>query len=216
MLKLFSEERPKGTAEFIADSLTNAMLLGKLKSGQQLKQDELAKEFGVSKIPIREALLQLEGRGLVNIIPNRGAVVSSLSPDEVKEIYDMRIALESLALRRAIPNMTEGDFETLEMLNRRLEHETPVTNWIDLDWQFHYSLYAPSNMPRLIKLSRELQINVSRYLSLGLLKESYRQGSLKEHQTLIEACRQRDADEAIAILEHHFAKLPPAISDYLS
>src|SRR5688572_16537325 len=92
--------------ESIADSLRGDILRGKLPSGQALKQDEIAAQFGVSKIPVREALFQLKAEGLVNFYPNRGAFVSELSAVEVDEIYFMRIALETAVLARAIPDLT--------------------------------------------------------------------------------------------------------------
>ena len=92
------------TSELIAERLRNAIVIGEYQSGQALKQDELAKHFEVSKIPLREALYQLKSEGLVEFINNRGSIVSSLSASEVEEIYTMRMALEEIALERAIPN----------------------------------------------------------------------------------------------------------------
>jgi DNA-binding GntR family transcriptional regulator len=99
--------RPPATAtsEWIAAALRQAILRGEFKAGQPLLQDEVAARFGVSKIPAREALLQLKAEGLVSFYPNRGATVSELSAGEVNEIYIIRIALETLALRRALPRL---------------------------------------------------------------------------------------------------------------
>src|SRR5215510_12062973 len=99
------------TNESIADSLRADILRGNLKSGQALKQDEIAAQFGVSKIPVREALVQLKAEGLVNFYPNRGAFVSEISSAEADEIYVMRIALETAVLARAIPHLTVSHFK---------------------------------------------------------------------------------------------------------
>ena len=102
----------QNTADRIAEALRKAILQGQLHSGQSLRQDEIAATFQVSKIPVREALFQLQAEGLVDIIHNRGAIVTSLNTAEIEELYTMRIALETIALRRAIPRMTTADFLT--------------------------------------------------------------------------------------------------------
>jgi DNA-binding transcriptional regulator YhcF (GntR family) len=97
------------TPERIAASLRTAILHGQLKSSQPLRQDQLAEQFGVSKIPVRKAMVQLRAEGLIVFAPNRGFVVSELSPAEVEEIYMMRMALETKALERAIPKLRSAD-----------------------------------------------------------------------------------------------------------
>ena len=98
------------TPEFIANVLRNAILQGQYKAKQPLRQDQIAEELGVSKIPLREALVQLKAEGLVSFMPNRGAVITELSAKEVDEIFSMRIVLETKALERAIPNLRPADF----------------------------------------------------------------------------------------------------------
>ena len=95
----------------VREGLRRAILAGEFAPGSQLRQDELAQRFGTSRIPVREALRQLEAEGLVSILPNRGATVSSLSLDEVLELMEIRIALECRALRMAIPNMVDTDLD---------------------------------------------------------------------------------------------------------
>src|SRR5436190_15995488 len=97
--------------DLVRSELRRAIVDGEFESGSQLKQDELAERFGVSRIPVREALKQLAAEGLVTFHPNRGAVVSSLSLDDVLEMLEIRIALECRALRLAIPNMIDEDFD---------------------------------------------------------------------------------------------------------
>ncbi|MDR7541769.1 MAG: GntR family transcriptional regulator, partial [Armatimonadota bacterium] len=91
----------------VADVLREAILRGILLAGQQLRQDEIARELGVSHIPVREALRQLEAEGLVRLRPYRGFEVSELSPEEVEELYEIRIPLECQALRLAFPHLTD-------------------------------------------------------------------------------------------------------------
>ena len=105
---LFQKD-PANTPDCIASALRNAIMQGQFKANQPLRQDHIARELGVSKIPLREALVQLKAEGLVSFMPNRGAVVSELSANEVDEIFTMRIALETKALESAIPNLSSAD-----------------------------------------------------------------------------------------------------------
>jgi len=201
-LDLGTLQKAKNTAELIADALRSAILQGKLASGQWLKQDEIAAKFSVSKIPIREALVQLQSEGLVQLLPNRGAVVSSLTQAQVEEIYTMRLALEPIALRRAIPCMTPADFLQLDHILDRIDRETDLSKWAELNWEFHAALYAPSQMPLLIQTARDLHHNVVRLL-VYLIRDAHRQESQRQHRELLTLVRRGELDAACALLERH-------------
>jgi DNA-binding GntR family transcriptional regulator len=201
-LDLGDIQRTKNTAELIADALRSAILRGKLKSGQSLKQDEIATEFKVSKIPVREALVQLQAEGLVRLIPSRGAIVSSLTLAEVDEIYTMRHALEPIALRRAIPNMTAADFDEMEHLLNKIDHETDLSKWAERNWEFHEALYRPANMPHLLQTTRELHNNVVRFL-IYYISDTQLKKSQQQHRELLKLCRARDVENACALLLEH-------------
>src|SRR3982751_2703327 len=99
------------TASMAVEALRERILRGDYPEGEPLRQDALAEELGVSRIPVREALRQLEAEGLVTFSPHRGAVVSSLSLDEIDELFELRAAIESDLLRRAIPKMTKEQLD---------------------------------------------------------------------------------------------------------
>ena len=198
-----SSPNPNSTTGQIADTLREDILLGKIKSRQPLRQDEIASQFGVSKIPIREALVQLKAEGLVKFIPNRGAFVSDLSAAEADEIYVMRIALETSILARAIPHLTVADLRQAEEILAAIDQEENVARWGELNWAFHANLYAPAGMPRLIETIRTLHVNVARYLVLYLSGLEYQNLSQQEHRSLLEACRYGNIEEASLILEKH-------------
>src|ERR1051326_30154 len=105
----------------VADKLRDKIVRGEIHEGEQLRQDAIAREFQVSRIPVREALRQLEAEGLITIIPHRGAVVSSLSPADIEELFDMRAVLECEVLRLSIPNLQEKDFATAENVLKQYE-----------------------------------------------------------------------------------------------
>ncbi|MEM7031202.1 MAG: GntR family transcriptional regulator [Chloroflexota bacterium] len=191
------------TAEMIVETLRADILQGKRQSKRPLKQDEIAAEFGVSKIPVREALSQLKTEGLVTFAPNRGAFVSALSPDDVDEIYTIRIALETVALARAIPNLTIGDLNQAEAILALIDQEKDITRWGELNWEFHTLLYAPANMPRLLNSVQTLHVNVARYLVIYLAGLDYQTVSQQEHHAILQAVRQGDVDAATTLLKDH-------------
>jgi DNA-binding GntR family transcriptional regulator len=189
--------------ESIADALRADILRGKLKSGQALKQDEIAAQFGISKIPVREALVQLKAEGLVNFYPNRGAFVSELSAAEADEIYIIRIALETAALARAIPHLTITHLKHAEEILNAIDREENIAKWGELNWEFHATLYSPALLPRLMETIRTLHTNIARYLVLYLAGMAYQKKSQKEHRAILEACRHGDTEKAVAYLEEH-------------
>jgi DNA-binding GntR family transcriptional regulator len=189
--------------ESIADALRVAILRGNLESGQALKQDEIAAQFGISKIPVREALIQLKAEGLVNFYPNRGAFVSELSAAEADEIYVMRIALETAVLARAIPHLTVTDLKHAKEILDAIDQEENIAKWGELNWEFHATLYSPAALPRVMETIRTLHSNIARYLVLYLAGMAYQKKSQKEHRAILEACRHGNTEKAVAVLVVH-------------
>jgi DNA-binding GntR family transcriptional regulator len=193
----------QGTPEVVAAILREAILRGILQGGQLLRQEEIAAQLGVSRLPVREALRQLEQEGLVIYRLNRGALVSALSASEVQEIYEIRSQLESLALRLAIPKMTAETFQQASALLGRTDHEMDVSHWGELNRIFHLTLYAPAQRPRLLSLITTLHRNVDRYLRMEMVVLQYKERSQQEHRRILEACQQRDQNAAIELLIRH-------------
>src|SRR5579863_4039770 len=108
-------------AAAVVERLREKIIDGELREGEQLRQDAIAEEFQISRIPVREALSHLAAEGLITIVANRGAVVSALSPEEIAQIFETRAALECYMLRLAIPNSTEDDFHRAEEILRDYE-----------------------------------------------------------------------------------------------
>lgn len=212
---IISAQNATNTAELVATALRIDILQGKLKSKQPLRQDEIAARFGVSKIPVREALYQLKAEGLVTFIPNRGAAVSELSPTEVDEIYTMRIALETVALQRAMPHLTIGNLTQAEEILKSIDQEQNVTRWGELNWEFHATLYAPANLPRLLDAVQTLHVNVVRYLVIYLAGMDYQTASQQEHRAILEACRRGNVELATKTLKLHLQSASNQLIDFL-
>jgi len=198
-----SQPSPIITNQSIADALRVEILRGKLQGGQPLKQDEIAAQFGVSKIPVREALVQLQAERLVNFYPNRGAFVSELSAAEADEIYVMRIALEKEILARAIPHLTVSHFKQAGEILSAIDHEDNIAKWGELNWEFHATLYSPARLPRVMETLRTLHTNIARYLVLYLAGMDYQKKSQREHRALLQACRAGEVEKAKDILDEH-------------
>lgn len=193
----------QGTPEIVATILREAILRGILQGGQPLRQEEIAAHLGVSRLPVREALRQLEQEGLVIYRLNRGAHVSALSASEVQEIYEIRSELESLALRLAIPQMTAETFQQASALLEQTDRETNVSHWGELNRAFHLTLYTPAQRPRLLSLITALHRNVDRYLRMEMVVLQYKERSQQEHRRILEACQQRNQSAAIELLTRH-------------
>ncbi len=203
------------TGDLIARSLRTDIMQGKLKSEEPLRQDDIAARFGVSKIPVREALIQLKAEGLVTFYPNRGAVVSRLSPTEVGEIFIMRIALETAVLRRALPNLTIANLAQAGEILDAIDQEQNIARWGDLNWRFHATLYTPADLPRLMQWVKTLHIQVARYLVIYLAGMDYQKASQDEHREILEACRHGNLQAATQHLTHHLQSASSHLISFL-
>lgn len=208
-------QHQKSTPDLIADALRQAIQIGIFREGQSLRQDEIATQFGVSRIPVREALRQLEAQGLVVFHPNRGAMVTSLSPQEAQEICEIRVALESMALQLAIPQLTSADLDRAAAVLAETDRSTEPAEWTALNWQFHATLYAPAQRPKLLGMIQTLHINVDRYIRVQMKALDYRQQSQAEHRALLTACQQQQAELAVTLLQQHIRRAAEELVDYL-
>ncbi len=196
--------RHRTATQHVADCLREGIANGTLVEGEALVQDEIAEALGVSRTPIREALRMLEAEGWVVFSPHRGAVVATLSTDEVRQIFEIRFALESLALRQSVPNLDKEAFDDASALLDALESEMDIGRWVALHRRFHLRLYAAAG-PRLVGLIENQYDAVDRYLRLELLAMDNAADNRDEHRAILAACRRGDVEEAIALSEPHIA-----------
>lgn len=193
-------------ASMALEALRSHILRGHYPDGEALRQDALARQLGVSRIPIREALRQLEAEGLVTFIPHRGAVVASLSLEEVDEVFELRANVEPELLRRAIPHLSSEDFEhTAEILQQyeRALRTGNVAVWGELNWRFHSTLYAPADRPVTLGLMQRLHDHADRYVRVQLAVTHWQSRAIREHRAIAAAARRRDTRKACALLRHH-------------
>jgi DNA-binding GntR family transcriptional regulator len=187
----------------VVAALRKALQRGRWAPGTALRQEDLADEFGVSRIPIREALARLQSEGLLVVEPNRGAFVPVLTAAELDEIFDLRVLLETDALSHAVARHTPRTLRQLEALQRELDAEDDPGEWLGLDTAFHKALYAPSGRKRTLEAIAALRAAVSRFYLAYLSPSTRRESWNAEHHALIEALRLADAERAcVALIEH--------------
>lgn len=192
--------------EEVADVLRSRILSGRLAAGEPIRQEHVAKELGVSRIPLREALSQLAAEGFVTLVAHKGAVVSPLSLAEVEELFELRLALESELLARAIPNMRERDFAALDALIDESRAPDGLKRWGELNWRFHEVMYLPAGRPVTLKLLKRVHDNIDRYLRLEItMSAEGRTRGYREHQELVNLARAGDIPAARTLLTRHIA-----------
>jgi DNA-binding GntR family transcriptional regulator len=203
----------------VADRLRDQIIRGIIPEGAQLRQDAIAKEYRVSRIPVREALRQLEAEGLISIVQHRGAVVRALSPDDVEELFTIRALLEPELLKLSIPHLTAKDFADADKLLRKylseLKRADHVGAWGQLNWQFHSVLYSRANRPYFMSVLRNINNNGERYTRLQLFLTRGMDRANKEHRKLLDLSRQRDVPGACELLRHHILDAARSLKELL-
>lgn len=192
--------------ELVLSSLREAVLSGVFQPGARLRQEELAELFNTSRIPVREALRALEYEGLVTSEPHRGFTVTHLDADEVEEVYDLRILLESHAVRLALPLLTDEDLDELEELFERVRTAENPDEGLAAREAFYTRLYSVTGRPRLVGLIIRLRQEVARALRWPTI-----QHSPSIHEQFFEAVRTGDAERAVAQLSAHYRRVAALI-----
>jgi len=192
--------------DFIFERLRQDILEGKYKKGEILVESELAKEFGVSRTPIREVLRQLELEGLVVSIPNKGVFVQGISDKDIEDIYVIRRMLEGLAARWAVQNITE---EQLELLRETCDLMEFYTDKGDLEkvakynTRFHEIIFEASGSKYLKNVLNQFQEYVTRMRRESLKLPGRSKRALEEHRAILQALEERNPDKAEQLLIEH-------------
>ena len=201
-----------------AEALRQRILDGDFPAGHQLRQDALAEEFGVSRIPIREALVQLEAEGLVRIVPHRGAVVSELSVEEIEELFELRALIEPRLLSRSASHLTDEDFAALDRILAEYSAELRarhVARWGELNTEFHARLYSHAARPRSQALVQRFLVECDRHTRLQLSLAGGMERAESEHAELVRLCRAGRKAEACALLRRHILNVGQSLVAFL-
>lgn len=196
--------------ELVIEAVRRAILDGVFEAGAKLPQDQIAVALGVSRIPVRSALRSLESEGLVVFHPHRGATVSSLTPEEVAEIYEIRTRLEAFALQAACERIKPEEVGELEELARQVDqaHDSDDAEaFLEARKAFYHRLYEIAQVPRTAAIIERLRAETGRYLN--------RKKTIDEHghTLIVEAIKKGDPVSAEKWLQEHLAKVSKDIQE---
>jgi DNA-binding GntR family transcriptional regulator len=195
---------PRTVAGLVAERLREEIVAGDLPAGSRLRQVEIARRFGVSTTPVREALAALQREGLVRLHPQRGAVVFVPTVSDLREHYEIRAALEALAAARAAERFDPDWATSLELLLDEMRDAPPATRYLELNQRFHTGVYERSARPRLVEMIAALRDASSAYLNIYRAAADFPVDRLDaEHREILAACIARDPERAAAAARIH-------------
>ncbi|MFI7119894.1 GntR family transcriptional regulator [Amycolatopsis sp. NPDC049868] len=197
--------RRRGLADEVADRVRDAIFGGAYPPGAQLREVELSAALGVSRGPVREALLKLEREGLVRSEWHRGAIVTTLSEVDVAELDSLRSALEQLAVRLVVANAPEADLAAIDEVVDRMDRARDEHEMVRCDIDFHDAVYAASGHRRLVEAWQAIRSQVYLFLltRIGVNSDGYLASIPAEHRRLASALRARDAEKALELFAVH-------------
>ncbi|MBN2990500.1 GntR family transcriptional regulator [Pseudomonas cedrina subsp. fulgida] len=197
--------------ETLAESLRERILNGEFKEGESLIQETIATEYGVSRMPVREAFKELEASGLITTQIHKGSVVKSIPLEQIAELFDLRALLESELLERSLPKLTEAHFAATKQLLPQLEAaylNDDIAQWGKLNWLFHESLYAAADRVQTLAIVQGINIQTDRYIRLQLLLTAGegKKAAEVDHRELLELCEKGDIKKAVQFLRKHIQR----------
>ena len=195
--------------EAVCETLRDAIRKGILEPGERLMEVQLAEELGISRTPVREAIRKLEQEGYVIMMPRRGTYVSDISTNDVKEIFEIRSALESLATGLAARRIEPEELETLQNLLVEIEgyiEKNDIEKIVETDIKFHGLLYQVSRNERLVNIINNLKEQLARFRTLSMSYPGRLQETLEEHSEMVEAIANGDVSAARDAAEHHMER----------
>ncbi|KIC79282.1 GntR family transcriptional regulator [Pseudomonas sp. C5pp] len=199
----------------IEERLRSAILDGRLPPGTAIRQQELATLFGVSRMPVREALRQLEAQSLLKVEMHKGAVVAPLIGEDAVDTYALRVLLETEALRQSIPLLDANDIASARGYIQQLENETRHAEIGRLNRLFHMSLYSKAPNKKLLRLIEDELNEEERFLRFHLSSMGLGKLTQDDHNALADAAGDKLVDEAVTVLERHLNKASRVIRKYL-
>ena len=204
------------TADMLASELKNLINNGSLRDGDRLVERDLASQFSVSRIPLREAIQKLEREGLVDVYRNRGAVVRTLTAQDVDEIYQLRALLEGDAIFQSLQNMDSETLTRAELVHKLLGSASEPTQQGQYNREFHELLYRKCKNQRLLKMINELRAQIERYelLQHRLLSETLK--FQDEHEHILNACLRGDPAAARDYTVEHILSAGLILKSYMT
>ncbi|MGH7448380.1 MAG: GntR family transcriptional regulator [Longimicrobiales bacterium] len=202
----------------VLEALRDRILSGAYAEEAPLRQDAVAAELGVSRIPVREALRQLEAEGLVAFNPHCGAVVSSLSLSEIEELFELRGLVESELIKEAVPLITPEDLARGDAILDAYEaafERRDISEWGALNWRYHSTLLSAANRPLTLGILHKLHNQSDRYTRMQLALTHGEDRATGEHREIAAAVRAGRADHASVLLRKHIVDAGRSLMEFL-
>lgn len=215
-----------GAVEFMSkrslveDAIKRAIHEGSFAPGQKLNLDEIARQLKVSRTPVREAFRALELQGYLRVEPCVGTIVLGLEPQEITEIYTIRLNLEGLATRLAVPNITGEDLrgleESLDQITALDPANSEYTQIDRFNQSFHFGIYERGKNRRLLEMIRSLWESVVRYRARNTQIEGFLARSTQDHRAILDAIRRKDSQQAEALMQAHLGMSCQALLEQIT
>lgn len=210
---------PSKLSEYLKEKIEELIATGFFSPGMKLDEIDLAENFGVSRTPIREALIQLASAGLIEIRPRRGAVVSPINPKKLYEMFEVMAELEAMCARLASRRITEEELKKIKKTHQECNAKEVIDNpdlYYRKNEEFHLALYNASHNDFLIEQTTNLHKRLSSFRRLQLRVRGRIQSSLKEHEEIIDAISKGDAELASQLARQHIIIQGERFSDLLA
>jgi DNA-binding GntR family transcriptional regulator len=203
-------------ASQVTEVIRQWILTGRLAAGHHIRQEAIASELGVSRVPVREALLTLEAEGLIVRKKYKGAYVAGISLAEVKETYQLRDLLESFLFEKALPHITADVLKRAEEIIRQSDEARPGEDWMRLNIEFHLTLYEPAQLPVTMQTLKSMLRRTDRYFRLQqAISPTLQQESRTQHQSIVDIIRSGDGGAALHAMRQHIHVNADEIARYL-
>ena len=195
---------PRTAQQLAYEAVRRAILRGQLAPGTRLTQSDLAASLSLSTTPVREALRRLASEDLVRIDAHRGAIVRGVDKDTLREIYEIRLLLEPLAIRKAVPRLKNEDLDRAEQLWMLMNDRSDLGDWADANRAFHAVFAEAAGSSTLIRITGTLRDSAANYVHwLSVADAELPVRANEEHRRLLDACRARDPDMAAKVETEH-------------
>lgn len=215
-LKSVDITQTASAATLVFEALRKAIIEGDLQDGEPLRQDEIARAFNTSRIPVREAISRLEEQGLVKSQRYKGAVVAGLSIEEATEIFEFRALVEGEVIRRAVPRMSASILAEARAYCEKFAASPDPMQWGGLNRKFHWALYSACDLPYHLGVVDNAMDRVDRYLRAQLLLTDGMEKANREHLAILDACEAGDADLACALTRAHIDDAKVSLRNHLA
>jgi DNA-binding GntR family transcriptional regulator len=214
-LKSMDISATASASSIVFEALRKAIIGGELVGGEPLRQDEIARLFNTSRIPVREAISRLEEQGLVRTQRYKGAVVAGFSPSETAEIFDLRALVEPEIMRDAVPRMSKNLLVDARQKCAAFSSATDPMAYGDLNRAFHETLYSASDLKYFKDVANNAIDRVERQIRAQLVMSNGMERAGREHFAILEACERGDADLASDLTRAHIEGAKSSLLEHL-